>query len=442
MHMTGRAQLRTHNGTQGGRLQSTGFLAVHENEKWNQPIEGPEVPRSFGLNRSGTGVYILGFDQAEHPKWEDEILEAALSQFFPAVRWGNLVVRAGNHTLDRHTLREQIDNLDEKDPTRHYFLALDAEPIKLRKEKPNLPGIGMTVNLDLRISTNTQAPRKLAHINRRGMLITVSRERGDNPLYPRGAGSWSPWSAVTVAADEESEKNLRRMEPPAHNALHTKQMGSRQEQDAAQAETRRLQEEIRENIRKVLDETNQRNSTNVEELAKLFPLSGKSQGRDLDFHVEPMKLNNDQTVEFEETGKESGGDDKGPQDGSGDRPGESGGKGKSGGSGNKPASAVLHNVRIIRNSARNLIMAFTTPKDQREIKFSLRAAGEQYQRNETPIEVQQVVETGDITASARMDGNTILVEAPPNTRVNLMISLTEEDREYNSYRLVLTREEE
>ena len=114
MHMTGRAQLRTHNGTGGERLQSAGFLAVHEDEKWNQPIEGPEVPGSFALQGSGTGVYILGFDQAEHPKWEDEIMEAALSQFFPAVRCGNLVVRTGNHTLDRHTLREKIDNLDEK----------------------------------------------------------------------------------------------------------------------------------------------------------------------------------------------------------------------------------------------------------------------------------------------------------------------------------------
>ena len=306
----------------------------------------------------------------------------------------------------------------------------------------------MKVDLDLRISTKIQAPRRLAHINRLGMLITESRERGDNPLYPRGAGSWSPWSAVTVAADEESEKNLRRMEPPAHNALHTRQMGSKQEQDAAQAETGRLREEIREKIRKVLDETNQKNATNVEELAKLFPLSGKSQGRSLDFHAEPMKLNNDQTVEFEEKGKESGGDGEGPRDGDGsgegseDRPGESGRKKRSGGPGNKPASAVLHNVRIIRNSARNLTMAFTTPRDREEVKFSLRAAGEQYQRNETPIEVQQVVETGDITASARLDGNAIIVEAPPNTRVNLMIGLTEDDREYNSYRLVLTREEE
>ena len=84
-------------------------------------------------------------------------------------------------------------------------------------------------------------------------------------------------------------------------------------------------------------------------------------------------------------------------------------------------------------------MAFTTPDGVDEIRFSLRTAGEQYQRNENPVGISEVVQVGDITTAARLDGQEIVVTAPPETRVKLMIVLDEDDESYQSYRLALAR---
>ena len=221
--MIGRAQLRTHTSPQGDRSQGTGFLALHceEEADWNRPVQRPHIPGEFLLRDRGTAVFILGFDRTEHPGWERRVIQTTMEGFFPAVMWKQLVVRAGDQTLDHQTLPEEVQALGERDQTRHYHQALGQEP---RKTTPSGNMFGRINGLEVRISADEKAPRRLAHVNRRGMLITQSRERADNPLYPRGGTGWQPWCAVTMAADEGTEQYLRDMEPPAHDAIQYAQL--------------------------------------------------------------------------------------------------------------------------------------------------------------------------------------------------------------------------
>ena len=87
------------------------------------------------------------------------------------------------------------------------------------------------------------------------------------------------------------------------------------------------------------------------------------------------------------------------------------------------------------------MMAFTVPiNGDGALSFSLEAAGEQYQRNEKPIRIQDVRQTGDITVTAETDGENVEVTAPPGTRVRLMVSLDRPDESYWSYRPAPPRE--
>ena len=436
-HMAGRAQLRTHTSPQGARNQGTGFLARHNEpaQEWNQPIQGPEIPQPFRLRERGTGVFITGFQPERYPEWEQEITQAAVTQFFAAILKKQLIIRAGNSTIDHRTLDDEIQNLPQDNPTKHYRLALDEDP---RETTPS-GRLGGTGPIRVWIRADPEAPRRLAHINRRGMLITSSRELDDNPLCPQRTGQWSPWCAVTMAADERTEAQLRKMEPPAHDALRTGQLRDRNSQDEAARDLSEHRSRIREFLRETLDEASRRDSDNVDELAKLFPITGKTQGRDLEYHQKKLQSNSDQPIEIDPTGTDTGGPETRPRGRTGDG-GEDRGNRRGTRTGDQQVTARLRNVRIVRSSPRDLVMALTMPRDASRVRYGLRAAGEQYQRNEKPIPIQDAVETGDLTASAWVEDGEIIVEALPNTRVNLMISLKEEDREYLSYRLAINGE--
>ena len=434
-HMVGRAQLRTHTSPDGERRQATGFLAVHDNtaQRWNQPLRGPEIPDPFRLQQRGTGVFITGFQQERHPDWEQEITQAAVTQFFAAILQKQLIVRAGENRIDHSTLEEEIENLPPADPTGHYLLALAEEP----QETVPSGRLGAIGAIKVWLRTDPEAPRRLAHINRRGMLITSSRELQDNPLYPQRTGQWSPWCAVTMAADEQTDAQLRTMEPPAHDALQIGQLRNPSNQEQVTRELLDQRRQIRDFLRKALDDANQRNSDNVEELAKLFPKTSMTKGRDLEYQENKLQSNSDQPIDTDIAGDDTGGQDPGPSG----TTGAGGGNCTSGsGTGSQKVTAKLRNTRIVRSSPRDLLMAFTMPQDAGRVRYGLRAAGEQYQRNEKPIAIQEVVEAGDLTASARLEDGEIVVEALPNTRVNLIISLRDEDQEYLSYRLAVSSE--
>ena len=88
------------------------------------------------------------------------------------------------------------------------------------------------------------APRRVAHINRNGMLITDSREQRVNPLAAsRGKSLWPDYVGVVVPDSDSGDLWLRRMENPSHDALasgHLLNEKDRKEADRVLKEARRV----------------------------------------------------------------------------------------------------------------------------------------------------------------------------------------------------------
>lgn len=132
------------------------------------------------LEDPGTGIFIIVFDPADNPKWADNIAKATLAQFFPAIQWGKLTVIIDDgqenspKRIDRDTQPIEMDRLEsEKDnPTPHYWRTITENEPELTKPSGKLGQMGQ---LKIWIRTERGSPKKVVHINRRGMLITDIR---------------------------------------------------------------------------------------------------------------------------------------------------------------------------------------------------------------------------------------------------------------------------
>ena len=438
------------------RLQQTGFWAVHS-EQPNQPVEGPDIPQPLRLNQPGTGVFIIGFDTGAYPNWAEETALAAVTQFFYAIHTRKLVVvidednGTAPRVIDHDTLPIELDNCPLDDPTRHYWQAVVDNETVLTQPSGRLDQMGQ---LELWVSTNKGNPRKTAHINRRGMLITDARLFGTNPFYPSGGAGWPDWCAVTMAHDESTEAYLRRMEPPAHDAIHFRQLRERDRQRAAEFEVRAQRDQITQIVKARIDATLLEASNNVDELAQLFPdVPDLSQGvHALKWRDRQHTQRSNDIVDLVNTSDEN----EAVEDQDGDLEievptdrehdgGGGGGGGNGGGSGNfdepeirkaspKPSEHVIRHARIMRTGPAELVMTFTTPSQPASsVRFGVKAAGEQYQKHEESIRITDIKQTGSLLAKATLDGETVKVTAPPDTPVTLKLALDTEGAPYLSY---------
>ena len=284
--MAGRSQLMTHEDSSQPqrRLRDVGFLGKHQ-EGYNEPISGPDIPEAFELKNSGTGVFIIGFKRERFPNWTKLATREVLRNFFYAIYTGNLEVclqgqeGGAQSTINQKSLDTDMEQLGENDRSKHYFQTVRGESLETNPSGKLGPSRSMTVW----INTERNAPKRLAHLNRRGMLITDARRSRENPLMPFGGGSWAPWCAVTMAADEETDRFLRRMEPATHNAIHPGELQGPDEQDEATQELKHHREQIAELIRSQIEQDSTTKSSNITELAELFPDLPMDQGTDMEW---------------------------------------------------------------------------------------------------------------------------------------------------------------
>jgi hypothetical protein len=108
----------------------------------------------------------------------------------------------------------------------------------------------------------------------------------------------------------------------------------------------------------------------------------------------------------------------------------------------KPSEHTIRHARIMRVGPAELVMTFTTPSQPAgSIKFGIKAAGEQYQKNEESIPIAAIKQTGSLLATATLDGNTVRIEAPPDTPVTLRLTLDTEAAPYHSYSIAQVQEQ-
>ena len=446
-HMAGRSQLMTHAdpSVSHGRLRDVGFLGNHQDGRYNEPIRGPDIPEAFRLQNSGTGVFIIGFRRERFPGWVKQATEEILRNFFYAIHTGNLEVHlqdqdAGTQSiLDQKSLDAEMEQLGEKDPSRQYFQAIRGEPLETNPSGKLGPSRRMMVWID----TNRNAPKKLAHLNRRGMLITDAGRLGENPFKPYGSGGWAPWCAVTMAADENTDRFIRRMEPATHNAIHPGELLDPAEQESATEELKHHRDQIAELIRSRIEQDGATQTSNITELAEMFPDLPLDQGQDMEWREIESRQEKNQGEELPgqepdddndegETKIPSGENRSDTKDGSTHKR-----KGKKT-PGETEDTPLLDSSRIIRISPDSFAASFTMPRvENNTLRFSLRTAGEQHQHNEERVRVRDVIQAGELLATATTQDGDIIVNAPPETHIVLMISTEEPETRYSGYKLTL-----
>ena len=445
-HMAGRSQLMTHEDPKGNRdrLQNVGFLGNHH-RGYNETIRGPDIPEAFQLQNSGTGVFIIGFRRERFPEWVRLATRETLRNFFHAIHTDNLEVRlqdqedGAQSTINQKSLDTDMELLGEKDRSRQYFQAIRGEPLETNPSGK----LGPSRRMRVWISTDPNAPKRLAHLNRRGMLITDDGRIRDNPFMPYGGGSWAPWCAVTMAADEETDRFIRRMEPATHNAIHPGELQHPTDQEDATQELRHHRDQIAELIRSKIEQDGKTQSSNITELAEMFPDLPLDQGMEMEWReMEPQQErgrieeladenpdDEERDSEEEKTGDPKDGDpnDRQAREGNGHRP-----------PGEAERPRTLDNPRIIRTSPTSFAASFTMPDVKNNtLRLSLRTAGEQHQHNEERVRISEVIQTSDLLGRATTQDGDITVHAPPETPIVLMISTEEPETRYSGYKLTL-----
>ena len=268
--MQGKAILMSHPSPPNAseRLQHVGFYA---NEDGTAIRGRRNIPKCFRLDDIGTGVFILGFNPRS-TDWVADVTVATMENYFYALHSRKLRVeihpRKGEPVfLDHETLGGLFEQTKDRSLRRgefYYRALIKAEPITLN----DLPGVeGLRLYLDF----DSGAPRRTAYVNRKGMLVTDSRETKANPFAPRSRGIWTDYSAVVVPITDHGDMWVRQMDNPSHDSISPDQLADPiSAKDAASALVT-----VRRSIRSVIDEVSgaygKLQSTNIDELSHALP---------------------------------------------------------------------------------------------------------------------------------------------------------------------------
>ena len=449
--MTGRAQLVSHpSPSDGAMLQHIGFYTMDG----NQPITGPDVPVPFRLDEAGTGLWIVGF-QPERAQWQNSAVRATIDSFFYAVHNRKLIVNISPReaakaiTICHDTIDSLIEQRKGSPRTAHYYRAIRKEPSGSTEET------GFIGPMDVHINSEKGAPRRVAYVNRRGMLITDTRERRrSNPFYPgSGQGAWPDYGAVVTAREDDTDRQIRRMENPAHDLITTERLPDA-EQEAAREHLNNASEQIRDIIEQAIREQDDADISNLTELAEMFPdLDPNLPGnRQLNTNViaptpRPQRIT---TVDDDSDQSEDVNDEQGSGNGDDSTDSEHEGNGSGGNShyeggtdanegsvrqtSGKAKPQAIREMVIMRTGTDELSVALSpSPQAGRKVSFSIEPSGEvQWQESRLAIRTVKRVEPAG-TKVEHVNG-IITVTVPKGHKGPIILTLDAgQDAAYTGY---------
>ena len=367
---------------------------------------GKRIPEFFRLAETGTGVFIMGFNP-HSSDWVDQVATAVIENFFFAIHRQNLSVgivpeKGSAVRIDHQTIDYLFERLKPMNRNAvHYYRAvrdLLEDDVEVTKR------FGSLGCLRVYVVFAEGSPRRVAHINRNGMLITDSREQKVNPLAPRGRSLWPDFVTVIVPGTDAGDLWLRRMENPSHDSLSSGQLRSEKNRREADQLLKQVRRELRDVIERKAEIGSYGEASNIDELAGILPDQDEVLGdRTLTTQVVESRPTPAKAVEIAEVVEdEGGGEGEDPGDGSG-----RGGKGTQGGRGagtdgdrpvrHRDRRALLRKVRYIPLSSGEAIVAFNPTSDRpREVRLSLMAAGtDRDPRGTGPIAITEAIRVGD-----------------------------------------------
>ena len=373
----GKATLMAHHNPENPAemLQHTGFYANAD----RAPIRGHRnVPSVFRLDEPGTGVYIMGFNPRVED-WVADIIRAVLRNFFFAIHQQNLIVCVKTENQEVRITHEDLEPMFERyrdegtaESFAYYQAICDEEPIVTDP----IPILGP---LDLYIKIMRKGPRRMAYVNRNGMLITDSREKKDNPLPPNNRSLWPDFAAVIMPSTDSGDREIRRMENPSHDAISAAQLLEQSQQRRMASAFAASRKAIREIMSEKVLSAHSDSESNLRELAVMFPeLDPSNTGIEallirerpqnnygqiaLDSlgDEEDEEANDTERVEPDQEGETSGrreGETSGKGNG-GNREGGSGSPRGSGDYGSKGRVSSIRDARVLSTDVNKVIVAF------------------------------------------------------------------------------------
>ena len=375
-------------------LQHVGFYT----EEDGKPITAyRNIDQFFRLKQQGAGVYILGFNPRVN-NWVESVVLAVLRNYFYAIHHRKLVV---NIETDKHTgetithedLELLFDRFGKKiQESFSYYRAISDTEVTKTKDIPIIGPLDLYIKID-------DGPRRMAYINRNGMLITDSREKKDNPIPPNSRSLWPDFAVVIMPSTDCGDKKIRDMEPPSHDAILVSKLDSESEQKHMTEAFSRARKIIQEIMDKKTHLAQSGNQANLRELAEMFPeLNPETEGitevvtREIPLRTTEqsqfVNLNDANNpdddgdiVDSDNTGEYGGardGNQRGTNNTS-DQPGNQGKVQRKGNYDSKRNRVSIRNVRVISKDANTVIIAIDPTEDRQKVKFALRAAGEELQ---------------------------------------------------------------
>ena len=411
-------------------LQHVGFFRSPD----GNPVIGKDIPATFRLEKTGTGVFIMGFNPWSD-EWVNDVKSAIIENFFYAIHNKQLVVSVKPLELARidvthETLDPLFEDIATDSSSYDYYKSIrDKEP----EQTPKTHKIGA---LDVFLTIGS-GPSRTAYVNRNGMLITASRESKSNPIAPRRSSLWPDYAAVIVPATDAGDMWIRDMENPSHDSVSPEKLRDPKERKRA----KQILEDTRKAIRSIIDReaavAQYGDTSNLDELADVLPeLNPKTPG------------NRELSVEIEHTRFQPSGPDPGPGSGSGAEPGSGSGSGSGAGSG--PGSGPGHgsgtgsgvgtgpglgsqqspkrlsrlrNPRFIPMKQHEAVVAFSVQEKSdpsNEVSISLRPAGSQWNR-EQEIEITEATVLNPDDQNASLKNGKVTLVPKTNGRIAIRI---------------------
>ena len=427
--LQGKATLTGHSDPKGSGddLQHIGFYSL----RGDGPIKGRNIPEFFQLAETGTGVFIMGFNP-HSSDWVDQVATAVIENFFHATHHQNLTVRivpkdGDPVSIDHQTIHYLFERLTPTNRNAvHYYKAirdLQDDDIELTRR---FTGLG---RLRAFIVFAEGSPRRIAHINRNGMLIADSREQKVNPLAPRGRSLWPDFVGVIVPDTDSGDLWLRRMENPSHDSLSSGQLRSEEDRREADTRLRQARRELGGIIERRAKIDRYGETSNIDELADILPDQDESLGdRTLKTQVVETRATPSDVVEVDgETEGEGGGEGEDPGDGSGggNGTGENEGAGRDG---RRPVRRrdrreILRRVRYIPLSPGEAIVAFNPTSDPpREVRLSLTPAGtDRDPRGTRPVAITEAMRVGDVDEPLPVNDGEIVFTPESDERMTIKV---------------------
>lgn len=440
LYMAGRAILMSHDSPHDKqRLQSVGFYAAHGKGEPNIRIEGESVPLELTPSERGTGVHIVGFSRQSW-RWRDDVARAAIENFFCAIHWGALKIviaedSGDDRIIDADSLPIEIERLGASGrAARAYYETLrDQQEIAIEGSGV-MDGIG---GLSLWLATGDEdAVNRLCYVNRKGMKITDARLFGKNPFSPAGGAGWQPWTAVAIAAADDGESRLRRLEPPAHNEISYRLLEDAGERGFMESELRAARAKIAVAIKERFGEDNAASRDNASELAELFPDSEDGENAEsVEFkNLPPAAIKRDDGKTA--YGYGLGGDDEGDDEDERE-PGGGGGGGGGGGVRDRKRIGGAADARVERalRLGGDEMLIVIDAGDAAEVALGVVAAGEQFVRGEPRLPFESARVAGsDAKVEVDQRGNLRLMGI--DGRVSVVARLKSAPEEYAGFRVV------